>query len=234
MQSDYVVDGGKIVAYTGDGENIIIPDGVTELDELCFTKAVRRKEYDNDGNVKEYTAYNFDTKNDIKSIYIPNSVKIINEETFSDLVNLEKVTFQSGSQIKEIPKFAFSGCESLKTITLPDSVTYLDKFAFSRCGNITVYVGKDCKANESVFGYDEQSKEAKIVYPNVYKPKNFDNSTSKPDKFNFTMFCIIMVFVYLVLFIIVGFVIDSVGLSWTVIILGIINLVLLFISFCFY
>lgn len=234
MQSDYIVDGNKIVGYTGDGGDIIIPDGVTQLDELCFTKLVHRKEYDNDGNVKEYKAYNFDIKNNIKSIYIPNSVKLIDEETFSDLVNLEKVTFQSGSQIKEIPRFAFSGCKSLKNITIPESVTYIDSFAFSHCSNITVNVGKDCKVSDSVFGYEEETKEAKIVYPKIYDSNNFNIQSDTKNSHTLMGFCVIMIFVYFVLFIIIGFVIDSVELTWLIIVLGITNLILLFVSFWYY
>lgn len=233
MQSDYIVDGNKIVGYTGDGGDIIIPDGVTQLDELCFTKLVHRKEYDNDGNVKEYKAYNFDIKNNIKSIYIPNSVKLIDEETFSDLVNLEKVTFQSGSQIKEIPRFAFSGCKSLKNITIPESVTYIDSFAFSHCSNITVNVGKDCKVSDSVFGYEEETKEAKIVFPKTHNESNNLSSNTKTSR-TLMGFCVIMVFVYFVLFIIVGFVIDSAELTRLIIVLGLINLILLFVSFLNY
>lgn len=241
MCSDYIVKDNKIVAYTGNGGEIIIPDGVTQLDELCFTKLVHRKEYDNDGNIKDYKAYNFDIKNNIKSIYIPNSVKSIDEETFSDLVNLEKVTFQSGSQIKEIPRFAFSGCKSLKQIDLPESVEYIDSFAFANCDGIQVKVGRKCKANSLAFGSDEYlANGAKFIYPNSYEyekynnSNNIGNSSNKHDRFSFSMFCIIMIFVYLVLFIIVGFVFDSVGLSWAIVILGIINLILLFISFCLY
>ena len=233
MQSDYIVDGNKIVGYTGDGGDIIIPDGVTELDELCFTKLVHKKEYDNNGNIKEYDAHNFDVKNSITSIYIPNSVETIDEETFSDLVNLEKIVFQKGSQLKEIPKWAFTGCESLKTITLPDSVTYINAFAFSNCGNITVNVGPNCKVNDSVFGYEEDSIEAKIVYPKTSNENNIVSSNTNPSH-TLMGFCVIMIFVYLILFIVVGFVIDSVELTWIVIVLGIINLILLFVSFWLY
>lgn len=233
MQSDYIVDGNKIVGYTGDGGDIIIPDGVTELDELCFTKVVHKKEYDNNGNIKEYNAHNFDVKNSITSIYIPNSVKSIDEETFSDLVNLEKIIFQNGSQLKEIPKWAFTGCASLKNITLPDSVTYINAFAFSHCGNITVNVGPNCKVNDSVFGYEEDSIEAKIVYPKTSNENNIVSSNTNPSH-TLMGICVIMIFVYLVLFIVVGFVIDSVKLTWIVIVLGIINLILLFVSFWLY
>lgn len=233
MDSDYIVDDNKIVGYTGNGGNVIIPDGVTELDELCFTKLVHKKEYDNDGNIKEYNAHNFDIKNNITSIYIPNSVKSIDEGTFSDLINLEKITFQSGSKIKEIPRWAFSGCKSLRNITLPESVTYIDSFAFSNCGNIMVNVGQNCKINDSVFGHREDSKEAKIVYP---KTHNESNSLSSNTKSSHTImgFCVIMVFVYFVLFIIVGFVIDSAELTRLIIVLGLINLILLFFSFLNY
>lgn len=239
MHSDYIIRNNKIVSYTGDGGDIIIPDGVTELDELCFTKIVIRKEYDDNGHIKEYKACDFDTKKRIKSIYIPNSVKTINEDTFSDLVNLEKVTFQSGSQIKEIPRLAFIGCKSLNSITLPESVEYVDSYAFANCDGIQVTVGSKCKVNSLVFGSNEYlANGAKLIYPDSYEftkhdySNDSDKSSSKQFLNIFMGFCFLMIFVYLVLFVIVGFVIDSVELTRFIIILGIINLILLFVSFC--
>lgn len=238
MSCDYIINGNKITSYIGNGGDIIIPDGITELDEYCFTKFVHKQEYDN-GTLKEYVAVNFDTKKNIKSIFIPNSVNKLDESTFSELVNLEKVTFQSGSQLKEIPGLAFTGCKSLKSIVLPDSVTYIDSYAFSDCGEIVVHVGKDCKVNDLVFGSGEHlSRGAKIIhsYNSTLKETYTDSDTksySDFDESSLIIFLIIMVFVYLVAFVFTLF-IDATAVTIIVIILGIINLIALLISFINY
>lgn len=236
MSGNYI-NGEKIVSYIDDDGNMIIPDGVTELDEYCFTEFVPKKEYEN-GTLKEYIAVNFDTKKKIKSIFIPNSVKKLEESTFSDLVNLEKVTFQSGAQLKEIPCLAFTGCKSLKSIVLPDSVKYIDSFAFSDCGAISVYVDKDCKVNQSVFGSGEcLSKGAKIIGSNngVLTEAGIVSDTvdyipkKDIDLDGFQIFLIVMIVVYLIAFII-STTVDSGFAPLIIIALGIANLYILFNS----
>lgn len=237
MPRDYIIDGNKIVNYIGDGGDVVIPNGVTELDEYCFTKSVPKKEYEN-GTLKEYIAVNFDTKKKIKSIFIPNSVKELEESTFSDLVNLEKVTFQSGSQLKEIPGLAFTGCKSLKSIVLPDSVKYIDSYAFSDCGKIEVHVGMDCKVNDLVFGSGEYfSSGAKIIRSNKDVLTETDIVSDAVDYIpkkdidlnGFQIFLIVMIAVYLIAFII-STTVDSGFAPLIVIALGIANLYILFNS----
>lgn len=237
MSSDYIIKENKIVSYIGNGGNIVIPNGVTELDEFCFTKTVHKKEYDN-GTLKEYNAVNFDTKKKIKSIFIPNSVNKLDEFTFSELINLEKITFQSGSQLKEIPKLAFTGCKSLKSIVLPDSVKYIDSYAFADCGEISVYVGKECKVNDLVFGSNEYfSSGAKIIRSNNGILKETDIVSNAMDYTpdngidldGFQIFLIIMIAVYLIAFILT-MITGAAKAFIIVIVLGIINLFVLFNS----
>lgn len=50
-----------------------------------------------------------------------------------------------GMPIKMIGEEAFSGCESLRSITIPDSITLIGKFAFRGCSRLTrVYISDIC------------------------------------------------------------------------------------------
>ncbi len=247
MNSDFVIKEGRIIEYTGNGGDIVIPYGVIELDELNFTKAVHKYEYDSNGNIlKDNVSYNFETKKLITSIYIPNSVKQINEDAFSELVNLRKITFAKNIYIYKIPKLAFISCKSLKYIDLPESVHYIDAYAFADCCDITVKIGSNCKVSPDIFGSGKyKSSGSKVVIPNDYKYKNeipkdllsssnrtVSNTTSSntysssSDIFDFDgfqIFLILMFFVYLVLFFI-SVSLQSGTMLIITIVLGIINI----------
>lgn len=67
----------------------------------------------------------------IKSIYINNIIRI-GEEIFSNCPELSDVFLEEG--IKIIPNGIFSGCHSLKSITLPSTTEIIERKAFSNSG----------------------------------------------------------------------------------------------------
>lgn len=229
--NDFEIKGNKIVHYIGNGGSIIIPNGVDELDELNFCK------YSSQG-------YDFETKSKITSIYIPKTVKRIHEDTFSDMVNLNRVVFEDASELREIPKYAFSGCKSLKRITIPKSVTSIDSWAFCRCSNIEVVIEGNCKVHDFVFGADDyKSTNCRIIDKTSTNTPyngyvNFNNTNNKHDEINTTSnntsnsifdgyfwFKIIMFFVYFFLFVGACALSDYTWIPCIVVlILGIINL----------
>lgn len=229
--NNFEIKDNKILHYIGNGGSITIPSGVEELDELNFCK------YSNQG-------YDFDTKNKITSIYIPRTVRKIHEDTFSDMINLNKIIFEAGSELQTIPKYAFSGCKSLKKITLPKSVTSIDSWAFRSCSDIEVIIEGNCKVNDFVFGVgDYKSTNCRIIDKTSTNTRyngdvNFNNTNNKYNEANTTSnntsnsifdgyfwFKIIMFFVYFFLFVGACALSDY---SWIpciiVLILGIINL----------
>lgn len=67
----------------------------------------------------------------IKSIYLPDSIVAIGEQSFYGLITLNKIFF-SNSLLK-IGASAFRGCTALTDITLPRSLKYIGSFAFCGC-----------------------------------------------------------------------------------------------------
>ena len=45
----------------------------------------------------------------------------------------------AGKPVTSVGRSAFSGCNSLAAVTIPDSVTSIEKSAFSGCNNLTIY-----------------------------------------------------------------------------------------------
>ena len=97
-------------------------------------------------------------------IYIPKTIKIINNETFSGCKKLSEIYLSDS--IQEIEYRAFERCISLNSIHIPDSVTKMGYEVFNGCENLqNVYISKNCEALSSeVFGNC-------ISLTNIYVPK---------------------------------------------------------------
>lgn len=97
---------------------------------------------------KDYSYYEC-IKNDKRKwvncseIIIDSSITRIGDRVFYNCRNLKnlKVAKQSGTNclpqgIKEIGEYAFEGCKSLKSITIPDNVRIIKQYAFYDCENL--------------------------------------------------------------------------------------------------
>ena len=85
-------------------------------------------------------------KNQVTSVYIPDSVTTIGEKAFYNFQNLQTVAFeqnetgsasvQSGTGLTTISSNAFYNCKSLKAIEIPDTVTTISGAAFYNCSSL--------------------------------------------------------------------------------------------------
>lgn len=66
-----------------------------------------------------------------KKIIVPPSITVIGKAAFREFMNVKEIELQS--QLVEIPISAFSLCESLETITLPEGVKVIGSKVFSGC-----------------------------------------------------------------------------------------------------
>ena len=86
-----------------------------------------------DGKVKALINY---TGNETK-LTIPDDITELNCFALSDCYNIMSVTFGENSQLTSIGDGAFNWCESLESITIPDSVTSIGEGAFCCCAKLT-------------------------------------------------------------------------------------------------
>ena len=126
---DFVVDGNrKLVAYTGEGGNVIIPKDVT---------AIR-----NGNDV-------FNGRTDIKSVVIPAAVTYIEDCCFADCTNLSLIAFDDNTDSNAnltIKSFVFSNCP-ITTLTLPTQLTSLSNNAFVNMSSLKYITVKSVKTN---------------------------------------------------------------------------------------
>jgi len=110
--SNFIINDGVLHKYSGEEEIVVIPDGVTSIQERAFE----------------------DCKS-ITSVIIPHSVTSIGELAFWGCTNIKIVTIADG--VSSIGDLAFYGCKSLASITIPQSVTSIGYGAFDGCHSLT-------------------------------------------------------------------------------------------------
>ncbi len=113
-QGDYLIVASVLLAYRGDAEEVIIPEGVTTIGRNVF--------WERDG---------------IKSVVIPNTMAEIPELCFAAMDSLTKMVIPNGVHL--IGDEAFAWCNSLDSVVIPSAVTSIEHDAFKDCPKLTIH-----------------------------------------------------------------------------------------------
>lgn len=111
---------------------VVLPSSIVEIGEYAFYDYYQYDspiEFKLPGSCKKIGKHAFSFAH-ISSITIPSGVTTISQEAFAGS-DLKTVTINSG--VKTIEKEAFANCESLKSISIPNSVTAMGVSAFENC-----------------------------------------------------------------------------------------------------
>ena len=126
----YIFDKKIILKYEGKAENVIIPDGITEIYKDAFSN-----------------------NDDMKSITFPDSVQIIGAGAFDNCSGLINVNWGSG--IRKIGKCAFLDCNNLKDIVIPDTVDTIEEGTYTGTGWTVLDIPEHVKyIGDSAFASD--------------------------------------------------------------------------------
>ena len=108
-----------LVGYTGTGTDLVIPDGVSKINDYAFQRSDK-----------------------LISIVLPGSVASIDNYAFYNCDSLTSIVIPEG--VTTIGSNAFAYCDSLTSIVIPDSVTTIGSNAFYQCRSLTnVTFGKN-------------------------------------------------------------------------------------------
>jgi hypothetical protein len=115
---------------------LVVPESVEVLtSKMVYERTIDCVEFAKDTKLRRIEDYAFLGAVQLKSICIPASVDSIGGYCFcSPSVGdgpLEDLTFESGSKLRVIGDFAFTGCRRLKSVCLPASVEILGVCCFS-------------------------------------------------------------------------------------------------------
>ena len=119
---------GKLVVYTGNAEELTVPDGVTSIMRFaCYdNKTLRRIRLPN--SLREIGAEAFLGCSALSEIVFPDVPKSSNHDILKRLISPEGM--------RRIGESAFEACVSLKQLTLPESVSKIGASAFSGCKSL--------------------------------------------------------------------------------------------------
>ena len=129
-----------ITKYTGSSKDVKIPESyenykVTVLGRSLFNgKDISSVEIPD--TVKEIQDYTFSSNRNLKSVKLPKNLENIGTNAFFNCSSLESIELPAS--LKEIGVYAFSAA-GLKSVTIPESktLTTLDQFVFYQCQELT-------------------------------------------------------------------------------------------------
>ena len=126
----YNKDKTTIICYPAGkkGNNYKIPDGVTEIGSIAFSRCSSLTSVTIPNSVTSIGSGAFNGCTSLTRVTIPKSVTKIGWNAFSDCTSLTSITIPNS--VISIDWYAFRGCTRLKSITIPNSVTSIGKNAF--------------------------------------------------------------------------------------------------------
>lgn len=74
---EFDIENGVLIKYKGDGGNVVIPEGVTEIGYCAFFNSIELKSVTIPNSVIVIGTYAFLNCSQLTSVTIPNSVKAI-------------------------------------------------------------------------------------------------------------------------------------------------------------
>lgn len=108
-----------------------------------------------------------DTDIKIPSVYNGEKVTSIGDEAFWRCNSLTSITIPNS--VKSIGDRAFFGCDSLTSITIPEGVMFIDAFAFYGCSSLTSIVLPNGITEIACYAFSECSSLIDIYLPNRLK-----------------------------------------------------------------
>ena len=181
---DFVIRKGILSKYTGNKDDVIIPDGVTEIKGLAFFGCRNIKSITITNKVTKIGERAFCNCESITTITIPESVTHIGWNAFGGCTNLKSVVMKSN--VEDIEDCAFHDCKGLadengfvivanvlydyfgtkENIEIPNTVTKISQSAFTKCKDL-----KNVKFSYTVLSIEavafcECENLTEIVFPN--------------------------------------------------------------------
>lgn len=124
-----VKEGGIITKYTADYPHVVIPEGITAIEEnVFFNKTMESVAFPS--TLVRIGKYAFFCCRDLKNIKLPVNLEEAAEGAFDNCISLESADL-SETKLVRIENYLFNRCGKLATVIFPDKVTEIGSLAFS-------------------------------------------------------------------------------------------------------
>lgn len=129
--NQFVMKDGVLLKYTGNAEEVVIPEDIHTIAPNCFegNKTMKRVVFPE--QLEKIGKKAFQKCETLRQVRIPDSVKEIEEGCFMWCDSLEKVKFPAG--LKYIEKNAFYECRNIRKLEIPARIHKVDESAFMGC-----------------------------------------------------------------------------------------------------
>lgn len=162
--------------------NLVIPSYV-EIDDVCFSIteigefAFANNRFDNyyplkgvkhlviSEGIRVVGQNAFDSSPDLEIVDLPSSLIMISFHTFGDCHRLKEIRFPEETNLFIIESYAFSGCGSLESFTIPRSVMLIEGGAWSGCASLQNLALQDGNDNFDIEEGVLYQQGALIQYP---------------------------------------------------------------------
>lgn len=165
--TDFKIKRGVLIKYLGNSEDVVIPEGVTEIGNKAFSSCYSLESIEIPNGVTTIGNEAFTFCNSLRFIHIPNSVTSIGDGAFSWCESLQSVKIPDS--VTSIGENAFWECKSLQSIEIPNGVTEIERHTFYGCKSLkSVKIPKSVKKIDSYAFYNcDRIKSVEIPY-NIY------------------------------------------------------------------
>lgn len=112
-ESDFIYEEDVLIGYTGDEEEVTVPEGITKIGPGAFC-----------GNAT------------VKKVRFPETVREIGDSAFYNCQNLE--TVENYEQVRKIGEYAFYNCQTFEShIMEVETLEEIGSWAFEQCTSLT-------------------------------------------------------------------------------------------------
>lgn len=126
-------------------ENVIIPEGVTEIGMGAFRECFNLKEIDLPSSVTKIGERAFARCVSVTDVRFNNALTLIDYVAFGDCTSLENIDFSNASSLKTIRNAAFENT-AVTDVVLPVGLEALNNAAFQKCKALrSVYIPESVK-----------------------------------------------------------------------------------------
>lgn len=129
--------GGKKGSGWFSSLSYTIPNCVTEVGDYAFFQNANVSSITIPNSVKRIGKAAFYECTNFSRLTIPATVSELGTSAFCGCVNVTSLTFESPSQLTELPGHSFYYLASLKSVTLPEGVKRLGLMSFASCEALT-------------------------------------------------------------------------------------------------